>query len=592
MKRIFDRIKNGIIVWGRGNESKKFLEGWEKFKKLYCNNCGHDLDLITCYWDSNYKQHKADQNMLTQRPFSISPNSAYCVIAIADYKTIEKELLEHGWSEDYYSYWQRFLLEIRSEIVKECVENKEAIVNNRFDKKMYALCEVNRWLNDGYEISKYEQLKTNFTLEQIISSIADICGYDIEDVLSFFEERKRNLRRVEYRKIKTIGIYDERFHNGGGQRFLSIIIPIYLSCGYKVVLFTDEYVPDKEYKIPSNVVRVVLQNSYLYDFENRLKEFHEAIKINHVDIMCYHNRVESEEFFYEMLYFHQIGIPVLAELHLMFIMTLRNGKYLQSYLPRIFSLADKIIVLSRINEKFWKMMGCKAKYIPNPVDDVNNVWPKEIALAKRNGKNIIWIGRVTPNGKRIFDAIKIMEVIHKTVPEAKLQIIGEINSLHVKNKLNELINEYNLEDVVELCGYQNDVYSFYENADCMLMTSEMEGFPLVLIESKLYGVPTIMYELPYLELIQDGKGVIQVNQKNIDEAASAVIKLLMDDELRIKMSKEAKESLEYFIKYDIAGAWVKVYDEIASGVNDEKKEDQQYAYIINLFLHEINEKKF
>lgn len=584
MERFIDYVKkNGIIVWGRGQEARKFLQAWEKTCGVYYSFYGEKLAEIKCFWDTNLRDVHAEDDIKIQTPLTTASNTAFCVIAINNYKPIIKELSAAGWNDTCYLYWQEFLLKIKSEFIMN-YHDKSAKFLNDAKNNICLYNRIEKWINEGCKKNIYEQIKNEFSLERTIAHLSFLCSYEVGSILDFFENYSLN---NEYAHIKTIGIYDERFHNGGGQRFLSIIIPIYLSQGYKVVLFTDEYVPEKEYKLPIEVERVVFKNSYWSDLEKRLEELNTAINKFDINIMCYHNRVDCEEFFYEMIYLHQMGIPVLAELHLMFAMTLDHGKCLLPYLPRIFKMADKIVVLSRINEKFWNALGCNSVYIPNPVEDANNVWGKELDFSKRAGNNIVWIGRIAQSGKRIFDAIEIMNIVHKVNDKARLKIIGDVNSSTVKNKLNELICKYNLENVIELCGYQSDVYPFYEEADCMLMTSEMEGFPLVLMESKLYGVPTVMYELPYLELVQDERGIISVRQKNIKDAAKEILNMLSNEKMRIKKSEEAKESLRKFIDYDIAGAWNKVFREIEDSKLSTKEADEFYKEIIKILFNSM-----
>ena len=70
-----------------------------------------------------------------------------------------------------------------------------------------------------------------------------------------------------------------------------------------------------------------------------------------------------------------------------------------------------------------------------------------------------------------------------------------------------------------------------------VMTSLCESFSMVLAESKGYGVPTVMYELPNLELTQGLRGIISVPQDDILALANGIILLFTDREKRIQMGK-------------------------------------------------------
>lgn len=53
---------------------------------------------------------------------------------------------------------------------------------------------------------------------------------------------------------KTVGIFYHRYFNGGVERVISQQIPIFLKLGYRVVLFTEQVCPEKEYPLPSERV--------------------------------------------------------------------------------------------------------------------------------------------------------------------------------------------------------------------------------------------------------------------------------------------------------------------------------------------------
>ena len=54
------------------------------------------------------------------------------------------------------------------------------------------------------------------------------------------------------------------------------------------------------------------------------------------------------------------------------------------------------------------------------------------------------------------------------------------------------------------------------------MTSQYEGFSLALLESRSFGVPCVSYEMPYLEMHRDGRGLIRVPQGDLEDCDRAV----------------------------------------------------------------------
>lgn len=107
------------------------------------------------------------------------------------------------------------------------------------------------WRNSKSPEPFFIKIQQAFTPAQIVAAF-DMYMSDVENaiwVLNFFYEHK-NIFPRKSGKIRTIGLYYFRIYNGGIEKFLSMIIPVYIKMGYRVVLFTDEYRPELEYPTP------------------------------------------------------------------------------------------------------------------------------------------------------------------------------------------------------------------------------------------------------------------------------------------------------------------------------------------------------
>ncbi len=75
---------------------------------------------------------------------------------------------------------------------------------------------------------------------------------------------------------------------------------------------------------------------------------------------------------------------------------------------------------------------------------------------------------------------------------AKLQNPPPLKLLCPSNpKLVKLIQTYNLEDKVEILGFKTNPYPYIKNAKILLLSSEREGLPTVLIEALILGTPVV-----------------------------------------------------------------------------------------------------
>ncbi|WP_321421866.1 glycosyltransferase [uncultured Methanobacterium sp.] len=112
---------------------------------------------------------------------------------------------------------------------------------------------------------------------------------------------------------------------------------------------------------------------------------------------------------------------------------------------------------------------------------------------KINGKieeetiNFINVGRLTRQKGHWFLIRSFRQVVDE-YPNARLFILGEGN---LREKLEDLIKELDLNENVFLLGDQENVFPFLTNSDCFVFSSLWEGLPLSLIEALTVNLPVI-----------------------------------------------------------------------------------------------------
>lgn len=424
----------------------------------------------------------------------------------------------------------------------------------------------NVWFRSDDKVRFFSHLKSNFTTAQLTASIATYMNdSNMDDLLDFFFENKDKIFSVQ-RKIKTIALYYYSMFNNGIARFLSLIIPIFLDMGYKIVLITDDIDEERDYSLPKNenLKRVVINTPYT-NFLGRLEELEGYVKEYEIDLFCSHAYYGQFPPLFQILFFKLLNVPVVMEMHNIFTVIVPFSRKLD----KVYRLADGVINLSRVDKVFWDNHGCNCYYIPNPIykDMVDKNYKRNPRV---NRKTILWIGQFN-NQKQPLEIVPVMKEVVKYIPDAKMNVVANPTDRQLFEKVQADIKENSLEKNIELCGFHLNVKPFFESADVMLMTSVVEGFPYIVIEDKLYQLPLVCYELPYLEFFRDGKGYISVRQYDRQAAAMAIVKILTDDDLRCKLSVEARESIQQFIDYDIAGAWKQVFGDIEAGIRHNEK---------------------
>ena len=71
--------------------------------------------------------------------------------------------------------------------------------------------------------------------------------------------------------------------------------------------------------------------------------------------------------------------------------------------------------------------------------------------------------------------------------------------------IRDRVSEHDLEHRIRLLGVRDDVPDLMNAADCFLMTSEVEGLPMALLEAMMLGLPTVSTAVGAIpDVITDG----------------------------------------------------------------------------------------
>ena len=138
--------------------------------------------------------------------------------------------------------------------------------------------------------------------------------------------------------------------------------------------------------------------------------------------------------------------------------------------------------------------------------------------------------------------IDALAEITKKFLQVELWIVGdgvERQYLEIKNQKLKIKNQ------IKFFGWQNDLEKFYKQADCLLLTSNNEGWGLAVVEAAAHGLPIIMTDVGLAgEVIKNGESGIVIPVGDRKALVEAMIKIIEDSGLRKKLGEGARKAIK------------------------------------------------
>ena len=173
-------------------------------------------------------------------------------------------------------------------------------------------------------------------------------------------------------------------------------------------------------------------------------------------------------------------------------------------------------------------------------------------------RQFLFVGRLS-NQKGFFDLCRIIKKFCKTNSDWNFRIIG---NGEYKTDFEKFIKSENLENRINWSLVSDDVQTEMENSSCLLMTSNFEGLPMVLIEASVCALPAISYDTPTgpSDIIVDSKSGFIVPIHKQDFFAERMKEFAGSFKLQQKLSSGAKTESEKFSKQNILLQWTEVLE--------------------------------
>lgn len=168
----------------------------------------------------------------------------------------------------------------------------------------------------------------------------------------------------------------------------------------------------------------------------------------------------------------------------------------------------------------------------------------------------LFVGRLS-NQKGFSDLCKIIKKFCKINDDWNFRIIG---NGEYKTDFEKFIKSENLESRINWSLVSDDIQTEMENSSCLLMTSNFEGLPMVLIEAGVCALPAISYDTPTgpSDIISNSKDGFIVPLRNQKVFIERMLQFASNVELQQKLSAGAKLESEKFCKQNILCQWKEI----------------------------------
>ena len=258
-------------------------------------------------------------------------------------------------------------------------------------------------------------------------------------------------------------------------------------------------------------------------------------------------------------------IPVIAEFHNTYAYIMRKVGFSENWLRKGLTTfyyrqtinnlkkCSKLVVLTEIDSQNWRRHFDNVYVIPNPVTQ----YPWVIDDRSKDIGRIIYVGLFNRE-KRIDRLITAFSMIADKYPDWHVDIFGDGNE---KENLLRQIDECGLVNRVVIHEPTKAIYDEYKRSEMLVLCSEHEASPLVLVEAMACGVPCVSLDCPTgpRAIIEDGETGLLAKDGDVDDLASKIEWLIAHEAERKEMGRRARIFAASRKQDVVMGQWEKLY---------------------------------
>jgi len=301
--------------------------------------------------------------------------------------------------------------------------------------------------------------------------------------------------------------------------------------GFKCYFYSFEKINTDINIIPKNSL-IKSKDYFSFDI---LNFFFTILKYNPVYIELYFEGLGIRQFFFSIIC-KVYRIPI-ASIHRGIASLYYNNKFIKNYIRKITYNRSNLLLYR--DPKMFEIINKLNLHNVKVIYDFNRVKIKDEYNYYRTSKNILFLNSIQ-NFRRIEIFINSIPYILKYNSDAVFFIIGCRNKQEFDN-VNYLVKKANIASNVIIEYWTNKPYKYYEKASIFVLPSDIVFCNFSLIECMERGVPAVVAAVDDADLIIK-HGVNGFLAKQTPEDFAKYINILLDDDdLRIRMGKEARK---------------------------------------------------
>ncbi|WP_394279008.1 glycosyltransferase family 4 protein [Microbacterium sp.] len=416
----------------------------------------------------------------------------------------------------------------------------------------------------GYVASQLIEHSTSAVLGAALEHLRSVANESdiIRAITRFYPQLLSSLRlhspRLQdgSRSVRTIALVTGTLRTGGVSAVIAAQTRFLSEAGYRVVVIARTPGGDAS-PLPPGTTFLELRDREL---SGKLQEWQRICGSNDIDLVIDHQILYTSDWPQFALVARGEGAATIGWLHNSVARPILVGNDRLSLIERCSSLLSKLVTLSRLDAAYFSLRGIDhAVWLPNPPSPLmlSAPAPRTPKPFSPDRIELVWWGRLEQRTKQVYDLISVGAALDRLSVEYHLTVIGPDWDDVTAAKFNARARQYGVAERVVAIGPRRGqaLIDAIDAAHLFVSTSVIEGYQLTIAEAQSRGLPVVMYELPWLDLVQDNEGIIAVPQGDADAIAAEIATLASNPSRYTELSNASLAASERVLRRDLPGLY-------------------------------------